>query len=111
MRRYDSIVIGAGHNGLVCANYLARSGQRVLVLESSESPGGLASENDFYPGFRTSVAHTVSYFSRKVSRDLDLESHGLLKKKAQLATIGLSVDGSHVILKDQKLFCAGSTPF
>jgi phytoene dehydrogenase-like protein len=74
--KYDSIVIGAGHNGLVCAAYLAKSGQRVLVLEASTAPGGLAAKREFHPGFHTSVAHSISHFSEKVASDLDLASHG-----------------------------------
>jgi phytoene dehydrogenase-like protein len=55
--RYDSIIIGAGHNGLVCATYLAKSGQHVLVLEASTTPGGLGASREFHPGFHASVAH------------------------------------------------------
>lgn len=98
MHRYDSIIIGAGHNGLVCANYLARSGQKVLVLESSENVGGLAATREFYPGFRAAVAHTVSHFSSKITRDLELESHGFKPNGSPLATIGLSRDQNHVVL-------------
>jgi|Marorgknorr_s2lv_3_1036020.scaffolds.fasta_scaffold00146_3 phytoene dehydrogenase-like protein len=103
VHRYDSIIIGAGHNGLVCANYLARSGQKVLVLESSENVGGLASTREFYPGFRTAIAHTVSHFSLKVSRELELESHGFKPGDAPLATIGLSKDHHHVVIAGDEL--------
>ena len=74
--RYDSVIIGAGHNGLVCAAYLARKGQSVLVLESSDTLGGLAASREFHPGFRTSVAHSVNHFPPKIVKDLDLESFG-----------------------------------
>jgi phytoene dehydrogenase-like protein len=73
---YDSIVIGAGHNGLVCATCLARSGQRVLVLESSPDIGGLAAPREFHSGFRVPVPHTVNHFSRRVVAELELEKHG-----------------------------------
>ena len=63
LNRYDSIIVGAGHNGLVCAAYLARKGQRVLVLEASDTLGGLAATREFHSGFKASVAHTVSHFS------------------------------------------------
>jgi phytoene dehydrogenase-like protein len=74
--RYDSIIIGAGHNGLVCAAYLAQSGQRVLILEASNAPGGLGASREFHPGFHASVAHSVSHFSQKIASDLKLASHG-----------------------------------
>ena len=54
---YDAIIIGAGHNGLVCAAYLARKGRRVLVLEAGESPGGMAARRDFAPAFTASVCN------------------------------------------------------
>ena len=57
---------------MVCAAYLARSGQRVLVLEASDAPGGLGASREFHPGFHTSVAHSVSHFSSKVVSDLEL---------------------------------------
>jgi len=61
--KFDTIIIGAGHNGLVCASYLAKAGQKVLVLEAAETLGGLARTREFYPGFRVSVAHSLSHFS------------------------------------------------
>ena len=76
LAHYDSIIIGAGHNGLVCAAYLAQNGQRVLVLEASDTAGGLGRSREFHPGFHTSVAHSVSHFSQQVASDLKLASHG-----------------------------------
>ncbi len=96
--RYDSIIIGAGHNGLVCAAYLAQAGQRVLVLEAADTPGGLAANREFHPGFRTSVAHTVNHFSQKVADDLNLASVGFETTSNLLPTIGLSADQEHVVL-------------
>ena len=76
--RYDAILIGAGHNGLVCATYLAKAGLKVLVLERRGVVGGAAVTEEFHPGFRNSVAaYTVSLLQPKVIRDLDLEAHGL----------------------------------
>ncbi len=98
MGRHDSIIVGAGHNGLVCAAYLAKSGQRVLVLEASDAAGGLGASREFHPGFHASVAHSVSHFSKKITGDLDLESHGFDATSNILPTIGLSGDQEHVIL-------------
>ena len=100
MQNYDTIIIGAGHNGLVCAAYLAQQGRRVLVLEASDSPGGLAAVREFHPGFNVSVAHTVSHFSNAVAKDLDLTAHGFDAASAPMPTVGLSASGEHVILDD-----------
>jgi phytoene dehydrogenase-like protein len=106
--RYDSIVIGAGHNGLVCAAYLAQGGQRVLVLEASAAPGGLAARREFHPGFYTSVAHTVSHFSQKIADDLKLSSVGFETSSKPLPTIGLSPDLEHVVLQQNSVSGASS---
>jgi len=74
----DAIVVGAGHNGLVCACYLARAGLKVRVFERRARPGGCAVTEEFHPGFRNSVAaYTVSLLAPKVIRDLRLAEHGL----------------------------------
>ncbi|MGE8240803.1 MAG: FAD-dependent oxidoreductase, partial [Stenotrophomonas indicatrix] len=67
MTTLDTIIVGGGHNGLVCAAYLARAGQRVLVLERRGILGGAAVTEEFHPGFRNSVAsYTVSLLQPKV---------------------------------------------
>ena len=77
-RSYDVAIIGAGHNGLVCAAYLAKSGASVVVLEKNAVVGGAALTEEFHPGFRNSVAaYTVSLLNPKVILDLELERHGL----------------------------------
>ena len=74
----DVVIVGGGHNGLVCAFYLARAGLKVTVLERRGVVGGAAVTEEFHPGFRNSVAsYTVSLLNPKVIRDLDLHSHGL----------------------------------
>ncbi|HET9389966.1 MAG TPA: NAD(P)/FAD-dependent oxidoreductase [Steroidobacteraceae bacterium] len=74
----DAVIIGGGHNGLVCAAYLAAGGLKVTVLERRGVVGGAAVTEEFHPGFRNSVAsYTVSMLNPKVIRDLELPRHGL----------------------------------
>ncbi len=77
-KTYDAIVIGGGHNGLVCAAYLAAAGKSVRVLERRTVLGGAAVTEEFHPGFRNSTAsYTVSLLNPKIIRDLRLYEHGL----------------------------------
>jgi phytoene dehydrogenase-like protein len=70
---YDVIVIGAGHNGLVTAAYLARAGRRVLVLERRELVGGACVTEEVWPGYKVSTASYVNSLLRpQIIRDLDL---------------------------------------
>ena len=74
----DALIVGGGHNGLVCAAYLAGAGLKVTVLEQRSVVGGAAVTEEFHPGFRNSVAaYTVSLLNPKVIRDLELARHGL----------------------------------
>ncbi|OCW58036.1 phytoene desaturase family protein [Hoeflea olei] len=74
----QGVVIGGGHNGLVCAWYLAAAGHKVTVLERRDQVGGAAVTEEFHPGFRNSVAsYTVSLLNPKVIADLELPRHGL----------------------------------
>jgi len=75
---HDAIVIGAGHNGLVCSYYLARKGLRVALLERQGVVGGAAVTDEFLPGFRNSAAsYTVGLLNPRIIRDMALERHGL----------------------------------
>ena len=76
-RQYDALIIGGGHNGLVCAFYLARAGMKVRVLERRHIVGGAAVTEEFAPGFRNSTAsYTVSLLRPKVIADMRLADHG-----------------------------------
>ena len=78
VKTYDVAIIGGGHNGLVCAAYVAGAGRSVVVVEKNATTGGAAITEEFAPGFRNSVAsYTVSLLNPKVIRDLDLHAHGL----------------------------------
>ncbi len=82
----DVVIVGGGHNGLVCAAYLAAAGLKVTVLERRAVVGGAAVTEEFHPGFRNSVAaYTVSLLNPKVIRDLDLPGHGLRIVERKLA--------------------------
>ena len=75
---YDAIIIGAGHNGLVTAAYLARAGRRVLVLERRDVVGGACVTEEIWPGYKVSTAAYVNSLLRpEIIRDLELPRHGL----------------------------------
>lgn len=76
-KRYDAVIVGGGHNGLVCAYYLARAGMKVRILERRDVIGGAAVTQEFHPGFRNSVAsYTVSLLQPKIIADMQLAKHG-----------------------------------
>jgi phytoene dehydrogenase-like protein len=76
--KYDAVIIGGGHNGLICAAYLAKAGCKVLVLERRHVLGGSAVSEELYPGFNFSVcSYVVSLFRPSIIRDLDLPRHGM----------------------------------
>lgn len=92
--RYDAIVVGAGHNGLVCSALLAKAGKKVLVLEANERVGGAAITREFADGYSVSAcAHLLYQLQPKVRKEL-----GLSPKLASdtMQTVALSEDGRHV---------------
>jgi phytoene dehydrogenase-like protein len=95
--RYDAIIIGGGHNGLVCATYLARAGRSVLVLEAAERLGGAAATREFAPGFTVSAcAHLLHLMPPALLKDLNLGAHGLKLAGERLPSTALSADGQHL---------------
>jgi phytoene dehydrogenase-like protein len=108
--RYDCVVVGGGHNGLVCAAYLARGGRSVLVLEAADEVGGAAVTREFAPGFRVSAcAHLLHSMSDAMISDLQLERHGLTFAAREMQTFALSADGGSVALGATAL-TASATP-
>lgn len=102
MTDYDVVLVGGGHNGLVCAAYLGKAGKRVLVLEANRSLGGGAASREFAPGYTvSSCAHWLTHLSPKVSEDLGLEQHGLKLAARDLDSIGLAPDGQHVTVRGE----------
>jgi phytoene dehydrogenase-like protein len=94
----DVILVGGGHNGLVCAAYLAKAGLKVTVLERRNVIGGAAVTEEFHPGFRNSVAaYTVSLLQPKVIADLDLAAHGLRIVERKLNNFLPLPDGGYLL--------------
>ena len=90
--KYDVIIIGAGHNGLVAAYYLAKAGLTPLVLERREVVGGACATEEFHPGFRCStLATSAGPLLPQVANDLKLESHGVefIKPASQVCALNL----------------------
>jgi phytoene dehydrogenase-like protein len=93
----DVLIVGGGHNGLVCAAYLAATGLRVTVLERRHVVGGAAVTEEFHPGFRNSVAsYTVSLLNPKVIRDLELPRHGLRVVEREISNFLPTEDGRYL---------------
>ena len=102
--RNRTIIVGAGHNGLVCAAYLAKAGRDVLVLEAADRVGGAAITREIAAGYRVSAcAHLLYLLDAGVHRDLNLGAHGLKLARENLKTVALGRDGRHLVLDGGKL--------
>ena len=98
-RSFDAIVIGAGHNGLVCAALLARAGLRVVVLERRDTVGGALAEVSLGEGFTVpAAAHTIGRLRDSVIRDLGLADHGLSVIRPAVRAFAPQPDGRSVTL-------------
>ena len=98
-KHYDAVIVGAGHNGLVCAFYLARSGLKVRMLERRGVVGGAAVTEEFHPGFRNSVAsYTVSLLNPKVIADMRLADHGYRVIERPISNFLPQPDGGYLKL-------------
>jgi phytoene dehydrogenase-like protein len=99
VQSWDAIIVGAGHNGLVTAAYLAKAGKKVLVLETRPMVGGVATTEEIFPGFKLSAcAHLASSFSMRIVSDLDLEKHGLQFLPLDPLLFAPSLDGNSLIV-------------
>jgi phytoene dehydrogenase-like protein len=95
----DVVIIGAGHNGLITAYYLAKAGFKPLVLERRPQAGGCAVTNEFHPGFRCStLAHATGPVRAEVIADMNLAAHGLKTYVPDVRVLSLSPDGNHLAL-------------
>jgi len=95
----DVVIIGGGHNGLVAAFYLARSGYKPLVLERGAQPGGASITEEFHPGFRSSIlAHSTGPLRPDVVADMQLAKHGLRMIQPEVAVSALGAGGASLTL-------------
>lgn len=99
-----TVIIGAGHNGLVCAAYLAKAGKQVTVVEAAEQVGGAAITREFAPGFRVSAgAHLLFMLDKNVRKELSLDSAGLSLSQQDMHTTALAEDGNHLVIAGDTL--------
>lgn len=99
MNKYDAIIVGGGHNGLVCAAYLARAGRKVLVLERRELVGGCAVTEEIWPGYRVSTAsYLTSLLQERIIRELDLPRFGYQVDAKDPAFFSAFPDGRYLFM-------------
>jgi phytoene dehydrogenase-like protein len=97
--KYDAIIVGGGHNGLVTAAYLARAGRKTLVLERRELLGGCAVTEEIWPGYRVSTgAYLTSLLQERIVRELQLERHGYKVDAKDPAFFSAFPDGRHFFM-------------
>ena len=102
---YDCVIVGGGHNGLVCANYLARAGWRVLVLERRDLVGGAAVSEELWPGYTVSTAsYVVSLLLPEIERDLELEQYGYKVLARNPSSFTPTDDGRYLMLGPDRQF-------
>jgi len=107
MTKYDAIVIGAGHNGLITSSYLAKAGKKVLVVDGRTHAGGCASTKVIANGFHVSdCAQWVHQLDGAIVKDLSLEMHGLRLGKSK-RTLALQANGDHLTIDGDSLSGAG----
>ncbi len=107
MTETDVIIIGAGHNGLTCAAYLAMAGLRVKVVDRRQVVGGAAVTEEFHPGFRNSVAaYTVSLLNPQIMSDLKLHDHGLTIVERRAQNFLPAPDGSYLLTGEGRTYAS-----
>src|SRR5437879_1146562 len=105
MTETDVVIIGAGHNGLTCAAYLAMAGLRVKVVDRRKVVGGAAVTEEFHPGFRNSVAaYTVSLLNPQIISDLKLSDHGLRIVERRAQNFLPSPDGRYLLTGEGRTY-------
>jgi phytoene dehydrogenase-like protein len=101
MTNPSTIIIGAGHNSLVCGAYLAKAGHQVTIFEAANKVGGAAITREFTPGFKVSAgAHLLYLLDEGIRKDLGLEAQGLTMAKQGMDTISLDINRQHVRISE-----------
>jgi phytoene dehydrogenase-like protein len=103
-KTYDVIVVGGGHNGLVCATYLAKDGRKVLVVEANDALGGASATSQFADQFSvSSCAHWLFQLNPDIARAMGLSAQGMELAARDLSTIALAEDGNHLCINGDNL--------